>query len=56
VAIDKRVASYQRSYQTGVWQPTPRLRPEPPTIAPLVAIAGPDVVPPALSDYAELCA
>jgi transposase len=50
------VADYERSYQAGNWRPAPRLRPEPPTVAPLVAIAGPAVVPPALSDYAELCA
>jgi transposase len=52
----QRVADYERSYQAGTWQPAPRLRPEPPQPAPLVAIAGPQVVPPALSDYAELCA
>jgi hypothetical protein len=32
------------------------MRPEPPAVAPVVAIAVPDVVPPALADYAELCA
>jgi transposase len=52
----ERVADYPRSYQAGLWQPAPRLRPEPPAVAPLIAIAGPAVVPPALSDYAELCA
>jgi hypothetical protein len=40
----------------GRWQPVPRMRPEPPTAAPVVPIATPDVVPPALADYAELCA
>lgn len=50
------VASYQRSYEHGLWLPAPRMRPEPPSVAPLIAIAAPEVVPPALSDYAELCA
>lgn len=50
------VAAYARSYEPGTWQPAPRLRPEPPTVAPPVAIAVPDVVPPELGDYAELCA
>jgi hypothetical protein len=50
------VADYERSYLAGTWQPTPRLRPEPPAVAPRVPIAGPAIVPPALSDYAELCA
>ncbi|HEV2753980.1 MAG TPA: IS21 family transposase [Solirubrobacteraceae bacterium] len=51
------VARYSRSYVAGTWQPAPRMRPEPPTVAPAaVAIAVPDIVPPALSDYAELCA
>jgi transposase len=50
------VAGYERSYEHGVWQPAPRLRPEPPPVAQLIPITGPAVVPPALSDYAELCA
>jgi hypothetical protein len=50
------VAAYARSYEHGVWQPAPRMRPEPPPVAKLVPIAGPAVVPPALTDYAELCA
>ena len=50
------VAAYQRSYQHGIWLPAPRLRPEPPPVAELIPITGPQVVPPALSDYAELCA
>ena len=51
------VARYPRSYLAGRWQPPPRMRPEPPTAAaPVVAIAAPAVVPPALSDYSELCA
>ena len=52
----RSVAGYARSYEHGVWQPAPRMRPEPPPIAELVPIAGPAVVPPELSDYAELCA
>jgi transposase len=50
------VAHYARSYVVGTWQPAPRMRPEPPAPAALVPVAAPDVVPPALSDYAELCA
>jgi hypothetical protein len=49
-------ARYARSYVAGTWQPAPRLRPEPPSVAPVIPIAGPDIVPPALADYAELCA
>jgi len=52
----QRVGDYDRSYHAGTWQPAPRLRPEPPAVAPLIPIAGPGIVPPALSDYAELCA
>src|SRR5262249_13922046 len=52
----ERVADYERSYLAGIWQPAPRLRPEPPRAAALIPIAGPAIVPPALSDYAELCA
>jgi transposase len=50
------VADYPRSYEHGVWQPAPRLRPEPPPVTKLVPIAGPAVIAPALTDYAELCA
>jgi transposase len=50
------VARYPRSYAAGIWQPTPRMRSEPPTVAPLIPVAVPEVVPPALTDYAELCA
>ena len=50
------VAAYDRSYEHGIWQPAPRMRPEPPPVAELIPLAGPQVVPPALSDYAELCA
>jgi transposase len=51
-----RVADYERSYEHGVWQPAPRMRPEPPPVAKLIPIDGPAVIPPALEDYAELCA
>ena len=50
------VAAYARSYEHGVWQPAPRMRPEPPPVARLVALAAPAVVPAVLKDYAELCA
>jgi transposase len=50
------VARYARSYTAGTWQPAPRLRPEPPTVAPVIAIAVPEIVPPVLADYAALCA
>jgi transposase len=52
----QRVADYERSYEHGVWQPAPRMRPEPPPVAQLIPIAGPAIIPPALEDYAELCA
>jgi hypothetical protein len=52
----ERVADYERSYLAGRWQPTPRMRPEPPPLAPRNPIAGPVIVPPSLADYAELCA
>ena len=52
----RTVARYERSYEHGLWLPPPRLRPEPPPVAQLIRIDGPDIVPPALSDYAELCA
>lgn len=50
------VAAYARCYEHGVWQPAPRMRPEPPPVARLIPIASPAVIPPALEDYAELCA
>jgi transposase len=52
----QRVADYERSYLAGTWQPAPRLRPEPPQVTPRIAIAAPEIVPPLLTDYAELCA
>ena len=52
------VARYRRSYEPGSWSPAPRLRPEPPPPpAPVPAqIVVPEVCPPELRDYAELCA
>ena len=50
------VAAYPRSYEHGIWQPAPRMRPEPPPVAELIPLPAPEIVPPALSDYAELCA
>jgi transposase len=50
------VARYSRSYEAGLWLPAPVLRPEPPSVAPVIPISGPAVTPPELSDYAELCA
>ncbi len=50
------VARYARSYEPGTWPPAPRMRPEPPGVAAVVAISSPQIVAPALSDYAELCA
>ena len=52
----QRVADYERSYLAGTWQPAPRLRPEPPALARRIPIAGPEIVPPELGDYAQLCA
>jgi transposase len=50
------VADYPRSYEHGIWQPAPRMRPEPPPPAELIPLPAPEIVPPALTDYAELCA
>jgi len=50
------VATYARSYEHGIWQPAPRMRPEPPPIPPLVPVAAPVITPSALADYAGLCA
>ncbi len=54
--LGHRVADYPRSYDHGVWLPAPRMRPEPPPIAAVIPIAVPEIVPPTLADYAELCA
>lgn len=50
------VASYERSYQAGSWQPPPRMRPEPPPPVERAEIEMPEITPPELADYAELCA
>jgi transposase len=50
------VARYERSYVHGRWQPAPVMRPEPPRPLAAIPIAAPEIVPPALADYAELCA
>jgi transposase len=50
------VAHYQRCYQPGTWLPAPIMRPEPPQTAPPAVLAAPQVAPPELADYAELCA
>jgi transposase len=50
------VARYPRSYVAGTWQPAPVMRPEPPPAAAAIAISTAQTVPPALADYAELCA
>jgi hypothetical protein len=46
-----RVADYPRSYEHGIWLPAPRMCPEPPPVAQVIPIAGPEIVPPALADY-----
>lgn len=50
------VASYERSYQPGSWQPAPRMRPEPPPPIERTPIEVPEITPPELADYAALCA
>jgi transposase len=50
------VARYPRSYEACVWAPAPRMRPEPPPVPVPVPITSPEIVPPALADYAQLCA
>jgi hypothetical protein len=52
-----RVARHRRSYEQGVWLPSPIMRAEP-TASPTPPIALPrlTVPPPELADYAELCA
>lgn len=52
----RTVADYERSYMPGSWQPAPRMRPEPPPPPAKERIALPEITPPALADYAELCA
>jgi transposase len=50
------VATYLRSWDRGQWFPPPQLRPEPPGPAPVARFVVPQVAPPELADYAELCA
>jgi len=50
------VARYTRCYEPGSWLPAPRLRPEPPLAPAPAPIVAPEVCPPELADYAELCA
>jgi transposase len=50
------VARYRRSYDRGEWFPPPRMRPEPPAPRSVIELRTPQVVPPELTDYAELCA
>jgi transposase len=50
------VAHYARSYEPGSWHPAPRMRPEPPPQPEPAELVVPTVAPPALSDYATLCA
>jgi hypothetical protein len=50
------VARYPRSWDRGQWFPPPQLRPEPPAPAPVLELRTPQITPPELTDYAELCA
>jgi transposase len=50
------VARYPRSYESGVWLPEPRMRPEPPPPLTPAEIVVPEIAPPELQDYAALCA
>jgi transposase len=52
----RTVGGYARTYEHGQWLPAPRMRPEPPPLATPIPIAGPEIVPLSLADYAELCA
>lgn len=51
----KTVATYERSYTPGIWQPAPKMRPEPPPQVLREPVAAPVVIPPELADYAALC-
>jgi hypothetical protein len=46
------VVRYERSYEQGLWLPPPIMRPEPPAALTLPRL---EIVPPELTDYAELC-
>jgi transposase len=50
------VARYLRSYEQGLWLPPPVMRLEPPASPPPLPLPRVEVVPPELTDYAELCA
>lgn len=50
------VVGYPRSYDRGQWFPPPQLRREPPAPTPVGRLTVPSIVPPELTDYAELCA
>ncbi len=50
------VARYPRSYAEGLWLPPPIMRREPPAPPPALLVPTPEVVPPELAAYAELCA
>ena len=52
----EEVVRYARSYEPGTWLPAPVMRPEPPEPVLAAPIAGPQITPPELSDYAVLCA
>jgi len=50
------VARYQRSYEQGIWLPSPIMRPEPPAAPAQIVLPRVVVPPPELADYAQLCA
>ena len=52
----QEVARYRRSYEQGLWLPSPIMRPEPPAAPPPLELPSLRVAPPELADYAELCA
>jgi len=52
----QEVARYRRSYEQGLWLPSPITRPEPPAAPPPLELPSLRVAPPELADYAELCA
>src|SRR5207248_7001028 len=50
------VVRYERSYEQGLWLPPPIMRAEPPTPPAALTLPRLEIVPPELTDYAELCA
>jgi hypothetical protein len=56
IDITLTVPRAEAGSEPGSWHSAPRMRPEPPPVAPVVAISSRQVVAPALSDYAELFA